>query len=442
MLKDTFITKNFYLMGAAIICLYVLAYAWPGLFLAAQLCLAAYVLLVIVEWIKLHGIKDQLSVTREVPMQLSLSDGENVSYNISNNSDHAVEFEFYDELPPQFQFRSSIRRGAIEARERSRFEYHVRPYERGEYDFGKMHLFYALPPFRILQRRISVDAELGTRVIPSIKQMKKHELQVFSQTAVLSGIRKVRQVGENDEFEHIRPYSQGDNIKAINWKATSRYNDLMVNQYQNSRHQDVYCVLDKGRSMKMPFDGMTLLDYSINSILSLSNIILKKYDHAGLISFSDTMGSTIKASAKKGQLERISQSLYNEETGFQESNFELLLQITRRIISRRSIWLFFTNFETPHDLHRQLPYLRLMCKRHLVIIVIFINTELQETSEMECQTKSDIYLRTFAEKAIMEKQLIKDELVRNGLQTILTRPKDLSINVINKYLEIKARRLR
>ena len=281
-----------------------------------------------------------------------------------------------------------------------------------------------------------------TQVIPSIKQMKQHELQVFSKTAILSGIRKVRQVGENDEFEHIRPYAQGDNFKSINWKATSRTRELMVNQYQNSRHQDIYCILDKGRSMKMPFDGMTLLDYSINSILSLSNIILKKYDNAGLISYSDKMGTILKSSAKKGQLERISQMLYNETTGFKESNFELLLQVTRRVISNRSIWLYYTNFETPHDLRRQLPYLRMMAKRHLVVVIIFINTELLETSEMVCETKSDIYLRTFAEKTIMEKELIKRKLIQNDIQTVLTRPKDLSINVINKYLEIKAKRLR
>lgn len=442
MLKATYTIRNFYLAGASIICLYVLAYTWPIIFLFAQFGLLAFIVLVIYDWYRLDSLKEKLSVSRNVPLQLSLSDGEDIVYELKNGTGQQIELEFYDELPEQFQCRSSIRTGKLMAYEELDFKYYIRPYERGEYRFGRMYLFVSIPPFRFLQRRITFDTELVTQVIPSIKQMKRHELQVFSQTAALSGIRKVREVGENDEFEHIRPYVQGDNVRAINWKATSRLNDLMVNQYQNSRHQNVYCILDKGRSMKMPFDGMTLLDYSINSILSLSNIILKKYDHAGLISFSDTMGSTLKASAKKGQLERISQALYNEETGFKESNFELLLKVTRRIVTRRSIWLFFTNFETPHDLHRQLPYLRLMCKRHLVIVVIFINTELQETSEMECKTKSDIYLKTFAEKAIMEKQLIKDELIRNGIQTILTRPADLSINVINKYLEIKARRLR
>jgi len=442
MLKNIFLIRNFYLSASFCILLFVLAHIWPSLFVVGQLLLLFFLVLIIFDWYRLYRIGEYVHVHRAMPLKLSLSEGEDITYVIDNRTNFHINFELYDELPYQFQHRSHITKGGLPQKEQLNIKYHVQPYERGEYAFGKLHLFYAIGPLNFMQRRLTFDADQLTRVVPSIKQMIKHELQVFSKTAILSGIRQVRQVGENDEFEHIRQYAQGDNIKAINWKATSRHNHLMVNQYQNSRHQDVYCVLDKGRSMKMPFDGMTLLDYSINSVLSLSNIILKKYDHAGLISFSDKLGSIIKASSKQGQLERISDTLYKETTGFKESNFELLLGVTRRTISRRSIWLFYTNFETRYDLQRHLPYLKLMSKRHLVVVIIFKNTELEATSQMECKLKSDIYLKTFAQKAILDKQLIMEVLIRNGIQTILTRPSELSINVINKYLEIKAKRLR
>lgn len=442
MFRDTFLLKNFHIATALLVLSFVLAYAWPSFFVAAQLLVLLFVVWLVIDWYRLYSLKEVISVDRILAPKLSLSDGEDITYLIQNNSDADLDMELYDELPFQFQHREAIRLGQLPKNEKTTILYHVQPYERGEYEFGQVHLFISRSPFRFLQRRITYDLNTSAQVVPSIKQMKQHELQFFSKTAVLSGIRRVRQVGENDEFEHIRQYNQGDNIKSINWKSTSRNNQLMVNQYQNSRHQDVYCILDMGRSMKMPFDGMTLLDYSINSVLSLSNIILKKHDRAGLISYSDKMGSIVKSSSKQGQLERISNTLYNQTTGFKESNFELLLAVTRRVISRRSIWLFYTNFETPYDLHRHLPYLKLMSKRHLVVVIIFINTELEATGAMDCATKSDIYLKTFAQKAIMEKQLIKEELVKNGIQTILSRPSELSINVINKYLEIKARRLR
>lgn len=442
MIKSIYLKSNFFVALAVIVFVYILSYVWPILLPIAHLFLLLFVVFCIADSWRLSKLQDSLLVIREVPLKLSLSDGDTIYYTIENKSQSNVHVEFYDELPEQFQHRDMIRALILEPEEIKEIPYFIRPYERGEYHFGNCHLIYSVAPFEFIQRRLVFDLETTSMVIPSVKQMRKHELQVFSQTASLSGIRKIRQVGENDEFEHIRPYAQGDNIKSINWKATSRQNLLMVNQYQNSRHQSVYCILDKGRSMKMPFDGMTLLDYSINSVLSISNIILKKFDYAGLITFSDTIDSMVMASAKQGQLEKIADHLYKQNTGFNESNFELLHQLTRRIIKNRSIWLFYTNFETPHDLRRQLPYMKLMSRRHLFVVIIFINTELETASDMEVESKSDIYTKTFAEKMIMEKEIIKDELIRNGIQTILTKPSELSINVINKYLEIKARRLR
>ena len=193
--------------------------------------------------------------------------------------------------------------------------------------------------------------------------------------------------------------------------------------------------------MKMPFFGMTLLDHAINSALVISNIILKKYDKAGLITFSDKLGSIVSAKAMTGQLEGISKQLYNQKTAFKESNFELLYYTCRQQITRRSILLFFTNFEQMVDLERNLPYLSRMGKKHLLVVILFINTEIVTATEAQCETKSDIYTKTFAEKALAEKMKIARTLNIHGIQTILTKPEDLSINVINRYLEIKNKRM-
>ena len=418
-----------------------MSYSIPALYTVAWIALGLLLLMLIVDWVLLNRSKNDFSIIREVDAKLSLSDTETIHYEVRNDSKSTFNVEMYDELPYQLQHRQLLKTFKI-SKKPVEFKYIIKPYERGEYHFGKTHIYISNPQLNLLQRRISVNNEVMAQVVPSIKQMKKYELQVFSQMSALSGIRKTRQIGENDEFEHIRPYTQGDNVKAINWKATSRSNQIMVNQYQNSRQQSVYCIIDKGRSMKMPFGNLTLLDHSINSVLVLSNIILRKYDHAGLMTFSDKIGAIIKATAKKGQLENIADALYNQKTHFNESNFELLSYVTRRQINRRSILLFYTNFETEYDLNRHLPHLRYISKRHLLVVIIFINTKLEETSEMECKTKSDIYLKTFAEKVLLEKQLIKEKLIRNGVQTILTKPENLSINVINKYLEIKSKRMK
>lgn len=440
-MKNIFLHNRFYIALGIIALLFVVSYSFLFLYPIVWGAIGLLVIIITLDSYLLYNSHNKVVVRREVGKKISLSETHKISYSLEKDSDNPLDIEMYDELPQQLQHRTFLKKIQLSEKPYT-FDFQIRPYERGIYAFGDIHLYLSNPKINLLQRKVTLAMSREVQVVPSVKQMKKYELQVFSKTARLSGIRQIRQIGENDEFEHIRPYTQGDNVKAINWKATSRKNQLMVNQYQNSRHQSVYCIVDKGRSMKMPFNGLTLLDHAINSTLTLSNIILKKYDHAGLLTFSDKIGTMITASAKKGQLEKISDALYNQKTGFKESNFELLSQVAVRQINRRSIWLFYTNFETPYDLKRHLPHLCYMSKRHLIVVIIFINTELIETSEMECETKSDIYKKTFAQKALLEKELIKEALIKNGIQTILTRPEKLSVNVINKYLELKAKRMR
>ena len=99
----------------------------------------------------------------------------------------------------------------------------------------------------------------------------------------------MRRIGHSYEFEQIKNYVRGDDYRSINWKATSRRGHLMVNQYEDERAQQVYNIIDKSRSMKMPFNGMSLLDYAINTSLVISNVALQKHDRAGLMTFSDKM---------------------------------------------------------------------------------------------------------------------------------------------------------
>lgn len=387
-------------------------------------------------------LSKKVSLERLVHDKLSLGDDQHIKYTVTNDNSLPLQYDLTDELPMQLQHRGYVYQSRIEKEDTNRIKYKIRPTVRGSYTFGDLHAFISFPYLGILQRKVTHPCPIEVGVYPSFIQMRHFELQVFSQTANIAGIRRVRQVGENDEFEHIRNYIQGDNIRSINWRATSRRGELMVNQYENSKSQMVYTIIDKGRSMKMPFNGLTLLDYAINSSLVLSNIILKKYDRAGLITFSDKIGAIIKASSHQNQLQKITSYLYNQVTGFKESNFELLFYTLRKTISRRSVMIFFTNFEHKSDLRRNLRYLKILNNKHLLVVVMFKNTELEAVREQPTRKIKDIYYKTFAEKSIIEKEKIANELKANGIQVILTAPEDLSVNVVNKYLEIKAKRMK
>jgi uncharacterized protein (DUF58 family) len=277
-------------------------------------------------------------------------------------------------------------------------------------------------------------------VYPSYIQMRKYELMAISNRLTESGIKKIRRIGHNMEFELIKEYVSGDDFRTINWKATARKSHLMVNHFQDERSQQVYSIIDKGRVMQMPFNGLSLLDYAINASLVISNIAIKKSDKAGILTFQDRVGTTLTASRQNNQMAQILEVLYNQKTAYRESDFSALYAHVRRKITQRSLLLIFTNFESIYGLHRQLPYLKRLSSQHLVVVIFFENTEM--TSLLHEPADADlrkIYYKAIAEKFSYDKKLIVKELAKNGIQAMLTTPEHLTVNTINKYLELKAR---
>ena len=440
-MKSFYLNTRFYYALSLGVIIYILTYVFQLSTWLGHGYLIVITILFIIDFFILTNISSHVEASRHVADQLSLSDHQFIKYTVDNKSSQPVNVQIIDELPYQLQHRKFLYQQNVQADQSWADSYEIRPIKRGSYTFGNLHIYLSHRLINFLQKRKSLALEKSVEVLPSYIQMKKYDLQIFNSVSTMSGIKRIRRIGRTDEFEQIKSYTQGDHIKSINWKATSRKNEVMINQYQDTRSQSVYCVIDKGRSMKMPFEDLSLLDYAINSALVLSNICLKKYDRVGLVTFNNQISTILPADNRSGQIARISRVLYNQETGYLESNYQALYLYIRKMISRRSILIMFSNFENLYDMRRALPYLRQLNKRHLLVIIFFTNTELENAAEEEIGNISDIYNVTFAQRALVEKDMIAEELISHGIQTILSRPEELSINVINKYLEIKAKRM-
>jgi uncharacterized protein (DUF58 family) len=437
-IQSIYLHKRFFLYWAGIIVLFCLAYPLPFLLVVAQISLMIVLGLVFLDFFILFMAKKPISAQRSLVQQLSLGDENTVRITLKNGYKMPVSLRVIDELPYQLQIRDFEVQLNLKPFETKEIHYTIKPEERGKYEFNAINVFVS-SPLRLIERRNTIEAYTLVKVYPSVLQMRKYELQVFSKTAIFQGIKKVRRIGNNNEFEQIRNYVQGDDIRTINWKATSRQNELMVNQYQEERSQQVYCIIDKGRSMRMPFDQLSLLDYAINSTLTLSNIILRKGDKAGIITFSDKIGTQLQAESKTGQLRKVMDVLYHQKTQFMEASYERLYYAVKSFIKGRSMLLLFTNFESMYALERNLPLLRKLNQQHLLVVVFFQNTELEKAAHQEAKNVKDVYFKSIAQKMAVEKKLIVQELQRYGIQSILTKPQDLSVNTINKYLEIKSK---
>lgn len=415
-----------------------MAFSMPWLEFIANILLASLFGLTIIDVFLVFSSKEPISVTRKVDNRLNLGDENEVKLFIKNTTSQPIHFTLIEAYPVEIQERSASYSGVLLADNEREYSYKFTPKRRGEYKFGSVFILIR-SIFFLASRRIILDLTETVHVYPSVLQLKKYELLVFQQQKVSSGIKKIRRLGNNSEFEQIRNYVQGDELKKINWKATSRRNELMINQYQEEKSQSVYCIIDKSRSMQMEFDDLSMLDYAINSSLVFTNIALKKGDKAGLITYSDKIGTLLPAERSGGQMRRIQNALYNQKSHFKEGNYELLFQTIRRKVRTRSLLLLYTNFETEFAMRRAMPYLRKLNQKHILVVVFFQNSELQELAFQDSKTIHDVYQSTVAEKLISIKSKIARELKQNGIQTVLTFPEDLSINTINKYLELKAK---
>lgn len=437
-LKEFYLTSRFLLLTAIILLLFFFGYFFDPLFFAAKLLLISFITVIFVETFILFTRQKNIFAERVLSDRLSNGDDNEVKIILSNNYTFDINIKIIDELPFIFQIRDFEISSKVKQGNTKIFSYIIHPVKRGEYQFGYLNVFISTI-LNIVSRRLRFDQNKNVKVYPSYVQMRKYQIMAISDRLMEVGIKKVRKIGHSMEFEQIKDYVRGDDYRTINWKATARKRQLMVNHYIDERAQQIYSVIDMGRTMKMPFDKMSLLDYAINTSLVISNIALLKHDKAGIITFNSKVNSVLPAERNSVQMKKILDMLYKQETDFMESDYERLAGVVRTKIKQRSLLLLFTNFETANSLKRQLPYFKSLSRSHLLIVIFFFNVGLDELLYNKAKSLDEVYHKTIAEKFAYEKRVIQKELAAFGIQSILTTPEKLSINTINKYLELKAR---
>jgi len=435
-----FLTNRFFGIFGVVIALFALAFPFAWLFPVAQAAIVGALALALTDFLCLFWRRPELQAKRILNPIFSLSDPNPVEIYLENKTSMHLHLKVTDELPEQFQRRDFEIGLPLSPGAAYTIRHELLPLSRGIYNFGAINLFISTK-LGLIERRLIVAQPQEVAVYPSIIQMKRFELRAMRQIAHETGIKKMRRIGHSYEFDQIKNYVSGDDYRSINWKASGRRNALMVNQYEDERSQQVYCLIDKSRVMRMPFDGLSLMDYAINTSLAISNIILRKQDKAGLFTFSDVIGATLKAERDSGQLHRILEALYREQERPGEAKYELLYEAVRRLIGMRSLLLLFTNFESSYALDRALPTLRRLSSFHLLVVVFFENTDIKALAQSEVQQTEDVYRQTVARQFLQEKKEMVQKLKQFGIQAMLTKPQDLTLNTINKYLELKSRGL-
>ncbi len=434
-----FLTRRFYIVITSIILLFSGGYLFVSLFLVAQLLGMLLVAALLADAFLLYRTRG-IRASRRCADRFSNGDENKVSLRVESIYPFPVGLTVVDEIPVIFQERNirfvlSLNRG-----EGKNIEYVLRPTRRGTYDFGRIRIF-AETRIGLISRRFTCGEPRSVKVYPSYLMLHRYELLAISDNLTELGIKRIRRAGHQTEFEQIKEYVKGDDYRTINWKASARRHELMVNVYQDERSQQIYNVIDKGRVMQQAFRGMTLLDYAVNASLVLSYVAMRKDDKAGLATFSDRFDTFVPASKQSGQMQNLLESLYAQETNFGETDFSGLCVRLGKMVNKRSLLVLYTNFGSISALNRQLAYLQQLARQHRLLVVFFEDAELKEYIATPAGNTEEYYQHVIAEKFAFEKRLIVSTLKQHGIYSVLTTPDNLSIDVINKYLELKSRQL-
>lgn len=434
-----FLPARFYYAAMAVIVVLASGQLWAPLFHVGVALLVLLALLLVVD-IALLWTRRGVTAARQCSLRFSNGDENPVSIQAQNNYPFAVKLRIIDEIPHIFQRRDLNFAMRLRAGEEGTVDYTLRPTKRGVYGFGNIRAFVT-SPIGLVQRRFTCGEPTDVAVYPSYLMLNKYEFLAISNNLTEMGIKRIRRVGNNTEFEQIKSYVQGDDYRLINWKASARTHQLMVNVYTDERSQQIINVIDKGRIMQQAFAGMTILDYAINASLVLSYVALHRDDKAGIITFADEFSDFVKPDRGPSQMNDILECLYRQTTNFAESDYSTLVVNTNHLVGQRSLLVLYTNFFDYTSMLRQLPYLRQLNNRHRLLVVFFIDEERRDFINQQPHSIKDYYEHAIAAKIDNEQTLIINTLRQYGIHSLLTSPQNLSVNVINRYLEMKSRQL-
>lgn len=431
-----FFTKRFYLVGFVLICLLFVANIFEPLYWISMVLVGLWLLATLVDFCILYFPRKRPIVNRICSERFSNGDENEVSINFNNPYRFTARVEIIDEMPVEFEMRDFVLTGTIKAAEERTATYKLTPTRRGEYKFDRIRLFFS-SPVNLVQRRFTCGAPCTVKVYPSYAKLSLYSLMAAHHHLDEYGIKQIRQVGADTEFDQIKDYVQGDEYRHINWKASARAHSLKVNVYQQERSMQIYSLIDKGRMMQQMSGKLNLLEHSVNAALALSYVAVKKEDKVGIASFSKEMDTYVPANRIGNQMQKLMESLYNQQTIFEESDYSSLSNRFLQKCTKRSLVILFANFATQNALLRELPYLRQINSHHKLIVVIFKDREMTDFIERAPHDNEEFCQQMMVEKYVNEKELIIHTLHKNGIHAIHSHPENLSVNVINKYLEVR-----
>jgi len=382
----------------------------------------------------------RIQVERETLRIASLMKKHQVTLTVSNLSRREIHLSIRDDVPQQFITVPEEFDLRLEPQSRVTVHYEMEPTQRGSFPMRFVHLRID-SRFRLWKKILQVPLEKVISVYPDMKQLSEYALLARTNRLSLLGVRRTRKVGQDHDFERLRDYTRDDNYKHIDWRSTARRRKLTVREFQTSQSQRIIFLIDCGRMMTNEADGISLLDHALNAMLMMSFVALRQGDSVGAICFSDRVLSFVPPRSGASQMNHLLHASYDRFPELVESRYDEAFMYLRSNCRKRSLVVLISNVIDEVNSHQIQQYLSTLVGRHLPLGVLLRDHRLFDAAENEKPYGRHLFNAAAAAEILTWRHHVLTDLSHKGVLALDLFPEDLTANLVNQYLEIKARHL-
>jgi uncharacterized protein (DUF58 family) len=381
----------------------------------------------------------RIGVERALSERLSIGAPMRVILTVSNRTRRRVEIRLAEDVPATMTAEPEQCVGRLDARGRTTLSYRLTATRRGRYELGAVDV-RVLPTMGLFYRQFRVHLPQEVHVFPNLVNISRYELLVRRGMTHEQGLARLRQIGQGNEFESLRPYSWGEEMSRVDWKATAKRSRLIVRNFEAERRQRVLLALDVGRATAGEFEGMSRLDYFINAALMLAYVALRQGDWVSLLAFSDRIESYLPPVRHARSVERVARVLYGLESRLTESDYDGACRFLGLKQRTRSFVCMMTDVLDREASRVIIQYMARFARHHLPLAVTLSDPELRAVAWERLSTCEDAYSKAAALDVMAAREEALLAMRRRGVGVLDVEPRQLTPELVNRYLLIKSTR--
>ena len=438
-MRFVFTTRFFILLAAGLV---LLSLGW--IFSAALVLTLLYdgllLSLALLDYLRAEPAKT-FRVERQMENRFSMGAANRVTVRIASRAGRPMTLIVKDEYPPKMELLGTREASLLVAPLHSAgWSYELLPTARGDYEFGDTVVRFQAP-MGLAWKQISYPTSTKVRVYPDIEEAKKNELYAHRHRELTPGRRRSRIRGHGGEFESLRDFVMGDEVRHIAWSASGRRGKLITRQYTIERSQNILVMLDAGRLMTARVGTLTKLDHAINATLSIAYVAASGGDNVGLLTFSRRVISFLPPRRGHDQINRVMEALYNVEPQMIEPSYARAFSFLGANWHRRSLVVILTDLVDRDASAELLEHTSKLVPRHLPLIVTIADSDLRSLVRARPVSSSDVYSQSVAEDILRQREEALSRIHQLGGLALDVPAGRLSFELVNKYLDVKDRGL-